>query len=62
MFTLRIMESAFVRAGLIDGKADAGFPVVTCFICESDVPRAHADYDYEFDLWECRACLKKWGR
>lgn len=58
----RIMQAAFVRAGLVEGKADAGQAVVTCFICEQDTAREHADYDYEFDLWECRACLKKWGR
>lgn len=55
-FSLNIMESAFVRAGLVDGKADAGLPDVECFICEERVTRALADYDAEFDLWECKTC------
>lgn len=54
------METAFVRAGIVEGKADAGLPTVECFICEERVSRAEAEYDDEFDLWECKICRLRW--
>lgn len=59
-FPFGIMASALIRAGLIDGKADAGLAFVVCFICETEVLREHAIYDEEFNLWECRPCRLKW--
>lgn len=60
-FPLGIMRAALARAGLVEGLDACGAAFVECFICEHTVERTAADYDEQFDLWECHACRKQWS-